>query len=194
MGEQEIAAFFDARASKWDQWADDDLSFVRRLLEKIGIKHGERVLDLGCGTGVISGLLHELSGADVLGADVSANMIEIAKKKYASTPGIRFLACPFSKLDEGLFDTIVIYNAYPHFVDVEGLKNKALATLKPHGKLAIVHSISREKLKSHHSGLSSCISRDIGSPEEEYRVFARDFEKLCAEEDDYHYLMVMRMR
>ncbi len=194
MSEQDVAAFFDARASKWDEWADDDLIFVRSLLEKIGIKPGERVLDLGCGTGVISGLLHELNGAEVLGVDASPNMIEIAKRKYILTSAIRFVACPFSKLEEGLFDTIVIYNAYPHFVDVEALKKKALSTLMPKGKLAIVHSIGREKLKSHHDGLKSSISRDIGSPEEEYRYFASDFEKLCSEEDEHHYLMVMAKR
>ena len=194
MGEREVAAFFDAKASKWDEWANDDLHFVRALLEKIGIKQGERVLDLGCGTGVISGLLHELSGSEILGVDASPNMIKIAKKKYVLTPEIHFLACPFSKLEEGQFDTIVIYNAYPHFVDVEALKDKALEVLKPHGKLAIVHSIGREKLKLHHVGLKSSISRDIGSPEEEYRHFASDFEKLCSEEDEHHYLMVMAKR
>ena len=194
MSEQDVAAFFDARASKWDQCAKDDLLFVRSLLEKVGIKQGERVLDLGCGTGVITGLLHEFNGAEVLGVDVSSKMIELAKKKYALTLEIRFINCPFSKLEEGLFDTIVIYNAYPHFVDIEALKNKTLSVLKPHGKLAIVHSIGREKLKHHHDGLGPSISRNIGSPEEEYRHFAVDFEKLCAEEDDYHYLMVMAKR
>ena len=69
---------------------DKKLSFVSRygkgILELLQPKKGEKILDLGCGTGDLSEKMSK-SGADVVGIDASAKMIEKARTKY---PNITF--------------------------------------------------------------------------------------------------------
>lgn len=58
-------------------WAD----YIIRLLREHGVKEG-LVLDLGCGTGTMTELLAK-DGYDMIGADNSPEMLEIARKKQA---------------------------------------------------------------------------------------------------------------
>ena len=103
------AAAFDAIGERYDdafphksgqiiatQWVVD------RLLP------GARVLDLGCGTGVpTAGMLVE-SGMDVVGVDVSAEMLALARR---NVPTARFVAMDFLELDSSLgdFDAVVAF-------------------------------------------------------------------------------------
>jgi trans-aconitate methyltransferase len=70
---------------------DNKLGFVSQfgkgVVELLSPKSGERILDLGCGTGDLSWEISK-SGAKVVGMDLSANMIDQAKRKY---PGIDFV-------------------------------------------------------------------------------------------------------
>lgn len=64
---------------------DEKLSFVselgKSLVEMLGPKQGEKILDLGCGTGDLANEIAKM-GAKVVGMDVSPDMIEKARKKY----------------------------------------------------------------------------------------------------------------
>ena len=56
------------------------------LIDLLSPKPGERILDLGCGTGHLTGRIAAL-GAAVVGIDASAEMIDQARKNY---PNLRF--------------------------------------------------------------------------------------------------------
>jgi trans-aconitate methyltransferase len=56
------------------------------LIDLLNPKSGERILDLGCGTGHLTGRIAAL-GAEVIGIDASAEMIVQARKNY---PDLRF--------------------------------------------------------------------------------------------------------
>ena len=187
----EIRDFFDERAEAWDDHADDDLAFVRTLFEKVGIKKGDRVLDLACGTGVVTGLLHELSGAPVLGIDIAPKMIEVAKRKYEGKDYASFLAMDFLDYEGEPFDAIVIYNAYPHFVDVDALVHKLSACLKEGGRAAIIHSAGRKALEKHHHGLSHSISRNLLPVKEEIIPFLKEFDPVAYDEGEDRYYFVL---
>src|SRR5919197_776552 len=53
------------------------------LIRAAGVKPGQRVLDVGCGTGYFARLLADTVGADglVVGVDASSEMIEYATRK-----------------------------------------------------------------------------------------------------------------
>src|SRR5438034_11831675 len=64
---------------------EKDHSFVWKqaasLVELLAPRRGERVLDLGCGTGHLTAQL-AATGADVVGIDSSATMIAEARRQY----------------------------------------------------------------------------------------------------------------
>ncbi|WP_430909400.1 class I SAM-dependent methyltransferase [Maribacter sp. 2-571] len=73
-------------AYKWDSTLyDDKHSFVYRygadLVDMLGPKKGEKVLDLGCGSGALTEALRTRSGS-VVGVDSSSEMIKKARNTY----------------------------------------------------------------------------------------------------------------
>jgi trans-aconitate methyltransferase len=71
---------------------------------------GERILDLGCGTGHLAAQIAE-SGAQVLGVDRSPEMIAAAKKSY---PNLKFViadaaALPFHSEFEAVFSNATLH-------------------------------------------------------------------------------------
>lgn len=58
----------------------------RGVVELLAPKSGERILDLGCGTGHLTNEISS-AGAEVIGLDKSQSMIEEARRLY---PGLRF--------------------------------------------------------------------------------------------------------
>lgn len=185
----DVRDFFDALAPNWDAYAKDDLSYVASLLSRIPSPKGGRVLDLACGTGVISGLLHEWSHGVVHGLDIAPNMIAIAKGKYAGFDGISFETADFLEWDGDRYDAIILYNAYPHFVDVSAFIEALKRHLKPSGRFAIIHSIGRAQLHHHHEGLAATISRNLLPVEEEGERYRHDFALDVVDEGDHFYLL-----
>jgi ubiquinone/menaquinone biosynthesis C-methylase UbiE len=81
------------------------------LVEKLGIRKGLKVLDLGCGDGTTA-LPAAKRGADVLGVDIARNLVEAGNKR-ASAQGLancRFQegdATDLKELKDGSFDLVV---------------------------------------------------------------------------------------
>src|SRR4051812_20707877 len=76
---------------EWDAGLyDDKHSFVWKhgaaLVELLAPRPGERVLDLGCGTGHLAAQI-AAAGAEVVGIDRAATMVEQARRAY---PDLRF--------------------------------------------------------------------------------------------------------
>jgi trans-aconitate methyltransferase len=125
-----------AERAKWDAGLyDDKHSFVWKLaagvLELLDAKPGERILDLGCGTGHLTAKIAE-AGAHVVGVDRSLEMIRQAKEKY---PSLRFEVMDAREiLLDGTFDA-VFSNATLHWIKepervIAGIKK----ALRPGGR------------------------------------------------------------
>jgi len=82
----------------YSSWAD----FIAETLESHGIKKGSIILDMACGTGKMTFLLAD-KGYDMIGADISVDMLSEAYKKLAGRP-IIFLNQDMRELD--LYGTI----------------------------------------------------------------------------------------
>jgi len=95
------------------------------------------IVDLGCGTGRLTRLLHEALGArQTVGIDQSARMLETARRDPLPA-GLRFeLGTIESSLPNGAYD-LVFSNAAFHWVtDHTALVARLVRALKPGGQLA----------------------------------------------------------
>lgn len=114
---------------------DRQLSFVsaygKGVVELLTPQPGERILDLGCGTGDLANEI-SASGAHVTGMDDSAEMIERAKSKY---PGLTFLAGDGENFDtESPYDAIFSNAALHWMKDADGVVRSVYGALKPGGR------------------------------------------------------------
>ena len=73
----------DKVAKERDKWIKKNSYFYKNdnAYMKFIISEGARVLELGCGTGQ---LLNALNPSYGVGVDLSANMIDVAKKNYSN--------------------------------------------------------------------------------------------------------------
>lgn len=121
------ADLYDSKHAFVYQYGED-------LVKLLNPQRGERVLDLGCGTGYLTNLIAE-SGADVIGIDNSETMIRKAKSAY---PDIDFKVMSAEDFYfENKFDAI-FSNAVLHWV--RGYKNAIscmYSNLKTAGKIVI---------------------------------------------------------
>lgn len=133
------------RATVYDQTTNNrsDLThfvtneYLARFTERLA--PGARVLDLGCGTGVLTKAL-AAQGFDTTGVDISRAMLE---KIQPDSPGDRItlvegnvFALPF---EDARFDGIVTRWVIPHFRDWPLILKEAARVLKPGGTLVFDH-------------------------------------------------------
>jgi SAM-dependent methyltransferase len=123
-------------ATKWDaELYDEKHSFVWRmaadLLELLEAKPGERILDVGCGTGHLTAKI-AANGARVTGIDRSGEMIQRARAAY---PALRFEvmdACEITFAEK--FDA-VFSNATLHWIKKpERAVERIAHVLRPGGR------------------------------------------------------------
>lgn len=192
--ENPIEVYFDELAPSWDKHCAHEKA-TKLLFARLGIKRGDRVIDIACGTGVVTALLHSFSCAPVVGIDLSKKMIEQAQEKYAKDPYAHFVHGDFlTYSEESVFDYAVIYNAYPHFLDPDALAEALSCHLVKAGRFAIVHSLSRSAINAHHEGMDPLLSRPLLSAEEEARCFASRFVIEVAEDNADSYLIIGRKK
>lgn len=186
-----IEKFFDDVASTWDDKESHSVEEKINLLDKVGIKKSDDVLDLACGTGVITGLLHQYSDNLITGIDISSNMINIAKNKYKNDNKALFICKDFLNIDvKSKYDVVIIYNAYPHFLDPKLLSNKLFEVLKDNGRFAILHSLSKEELALHHSKGANPVSRTLNAPISEFVFFKDKFKLIEASETQHSFALI----
>ena len=67
--------------------------FLRKAIETLDPKKGEKVLDLCSGTGRAASWIAQTVGekGEVIGMDVSKNMIEVARKRYGALKNVIFI-------------------------------------------------------------------------------------------------------
>ena len=118
--------------------------YDRTLIKNLAPQPTDRILDLGCGTGLlcqqISQLLDPTKGGYVVGIDAAGNMIEAAREKRGSDH-CRFEAMAAEQLAfaDASFDA-VISSLFYHHVPLDLKKSslqEAFRVLKPGGRLII---------------------------------------------------------
>lgn len=114
---------------------------TEEFVKMLDLKPGQKVLDVGCGIGGGDFYMSKLYKVDVLGVDLSGNMIEIAWERgrsQAELP-VRFEVGDITKREYplGSFDVVYSRDTILHIKDKLTLFKRFLTWLKPGGKLLI---------------------------------------------------------
>lgn len=184
---EEVIRFFDHCAPNWDKTNVRNEPVIRTILDNGGIGEGCRVLDVACGTGV---LFEDYLGRNVerlVGVDVSPEMIRIARSKFTD-PRLEILCGDIRAVDTGKpFDCCMIYNAFPHFADPQGLIRLLAGKLVPGGRLSVAHGLSRAQLARHHSGAAHHVSMELPEAETLAEMFEPWFDvDVCISNDEMY--------
>ena len=171
------ADFFNSKADAWDAINQYPMEKIQSMLDMLGIKPGDTILDAGTGTGVLLPLLMQYTGAgNITAIDYAEKMIEKARSKLTAGPPNALPAMQFIAADvltyrfpAETFNHIICYSVFPHFEDKRGAIQKFAAELKPGGLLSVLHSSSRAKINGTHAHIRSrSVNSDYLLPAREY--------------------------
>lgn len=177
--------FFDRLAPQWDGMAHASDDKIDAILTQAGVPHGGRILDVACGTGILFPALFRRSPSLLRAIDLSPRMVALARTKH---PGAEVTAEDFYSFSQGGFDCMVVYNAYPHFLDKPLFAAQAYRCLRPGGRLVVAHGCGRRALNTrHHAGPAQVVSTPLLScTEEALRLgYHFSFDVMADEEDRY---------
>lgn len=155
---KDIIEFFDKYAPGWDEHMIRNEEVIKEILDNAGVRRGSRVLDVACGTGVLIPDYLERGAEEVTAVDISPKMIEIARGKFKE-PNVQLIRADVMSDDMGTdYDSIVVYNAFPHFPNQKELIKRLSQLLKVGGRLTVAHGMSREWIEKHHEGAAGKVS------------------------------------
>ena len=114
------------------------------ILNLMGLKPGDTVVDMGCGTGYFARRMAKAVGASgrVYGVDIQPEMLDMMKGLCAKegvsnvTPVLGAEDDP--KLPKGAVDWMLLVDVYHEFQNPKPMLAKMLESLKPSGKVALV--------------------------------------------------------
>jgi len=127
-------------AEKYDELFPSALfnEWAPRVAELAGVGPGMRVLDVACGTGVLSLVAADLvkPGGSVVGLDLNSGMLDVARRK---APHIDWHEAPAEAIpfEDGTFDAVVSQFGLMFFQDKALGIREMLRVLRPAGKLAV---------------------------------------------------------
>ncbi|MCQ9205760.1 MAG: class I SAM-dependent methyltransferase [Omnitrophica bacterium] len=100
-------------------------------------KQGDKVLDVGCGTGLFLASLEE-SEADLWGVDISKNATDMAKKKVKKPQQIICKEIDTLPFSEDEFDLITAWGVIEHFSSISLILGEIRRVAKIGKKIAIM--------------------------------------------------------
>lgn len=129
-------------AKNLDEAQEAKLDLVCR---KLGLKGGERILDIGCGWGSFAIFAAERYGAHVTGITVSKEQVALATKRAGSLP-VTFRLADYRDIKDDPFDHVVSLGMFEHV----GYKNyrtfmQIVDSLLRPGGFFLLHTIGGNK-------------------------------------------------
>jgi ubiquinone/menaquinone biosynthesis C-methylase UbiE len=165
MATKDKRRYFNELAPRWDALPAPEgvpakvCAYVRRA----AAAGARRVLDVGCGTGILlPRLLEACPQAVITELDLAEDMLKANAAKLA-VPRVRHVcadgAClPFA---EAAFDLVLCFGVLPHFEDLAGALGEMGRVLQPGGALAVGHLMGSAELNAFHSSLDAPVAGDV---------------------------------
>jgi demethylmenaquinone methyltransferase/2-methoxy-6-polyprenyl-1,4-benzoquinol methylase len=160
--------FFNNAADTWDdRVCTPSLSiFLEKLVPQFGLEAGQKVLDVGTGTGILIPYLSREVGPSglVTAIDFSENMLQVCKTKHTHLKNVTVKIGDIEKeaaFPPETFDAVVCFGVFPHLENKKNALQNINYMLKPAGTLIIAHALSSKELKTHHKNASAPVCHDM---------------------------------
>lgn len=160
---------FDAQASAYDGVAQVQAAVARRLAARLE-GSPRRILEIGCGTGLLSAeLAARFAGAELVLTDISPRMLARAEARLGARAAYRLMDGQWPDEALGAFDLITSSMAFQWFDDLPGALARLAAMLAPNGVLQFA-TMGRESFtewREAHAALGlHCGLRDYAGAED----------------------------
>jgi len=99
--------------------AEKNIGIVERLFTQVDLGNVKRVLEVGCGIGVVASHLSEKYQWDVTGVDLDPEQIEIAKSDHPENEHLKFFEADTTELpfEDREFDLVLSFDVLHHIPD-----------------------------------------------------------------------------
>ena len=155
---QQQRDYFNALSTQWDSYVNHDARKIDTILSAMALSARGRIMDVGCGTGVLVPFLQKYNPALIVEMDISDGMLYQNRLRHGDE-GIQYLCCDAADASLALkpFDAVICYSMFPHFLDKPAAISSLARRLKPEGKLMIAHSQSWQTINGLHTGLGEVV-------------------------------------
>lgn len=161
--QERLAGVLEARGSDPQQQA-----MRRSFLARVEFPAHAQVLEIGCGTGVLTRVLAHWANVErVIGVDPAASLIREARRLASGFPNLAFeeadgRSLPFG---DGTFDVVVFDSTLSHVPDVQRALGEACRVLRPAGWLAVFDGdyATTTVALGNHDPLQACVSAMMAS-------------------------------
>ena len=167
----QLQEYFDQLACHWDREVGlAGLECLSHIVRELDVGPGSRVLDVGCGTGVLLPFLVEAVGAGggITALDFSRNMLLEARAKRFQ-PVVNLVQADVTDLPlvDGFAHVVMCNSAFPHFGDKAGALKEMARVLRDNGRLVICHTASRDRINQFHQSIGGAVGADLLPDEDE---------------------------
>ena len=156
-------AFFNKLADGWDACDTVPEWKYRKIASEALLNPRHKILDAGCGTGVLIPYILEAAGKEspVFAVDYSQKMIEnLREKNFPANVQSFVMNIQKTDFDNCFFDRIIVNSCYPHFEEKPSALKELHRILKKNGILTISHPTGREHVNRLHK-THSLIEEDV---------------------------------
>src|SRR6202045_948729 len=135
-----------AAAGEGSKMERHPLDITEKTIRLMDLRPGERVLDLGCGSGWATRLLSRLVGdgpegfGQVVGLDVSDEMVRQARAASKDCENILYVWGSAQQIpwEENFFDKVLSVESFYYYTDQDRTLNELFRVMAPHGRLFIL--------------------------------------------------------
>ncbi len=156
-------AFFEDLADRWDEVGQNPSTTLARLAELSGLldlKPGADLLEVGCGTGQITGWLAEqVAPGRVVAVDFAESMLQQARRKHVAAE-FRCVDVCRDDLGTACFDVILCFHSFPHFRDQTAAVTNLARALRSSGRLIVMHLAGSHAINTFHDHVGGAVAGD----------------------------------
>lgn len=173
-------------------------STTTEFVEKLSLKKGERVLDVGCGIGGGDFYMARQFGVSVVGIDLSTNMVHRALETSMtdSSLDVEFEICDatIKEYPAESFDVVYSRDTILHIADKRALFAKFFRWLKPRGRILISdYCRGEQKSTDHFNSYVASRGYHLLSPSQYGKVLEDvGFSNVVAEDRTEHFVSVLK--